>query len=408
MKARRFLVIWHRWFGLLAAVWLLILAITGSVIVWSDEIDGWLNPDLRHVAATGDRLPVQVLVDRLEAANPGYHVDYLMRPREATDSVLAFVAPNGPAPADYVFRQTYLDPYSGQILGQRIFGEAGLDRRRVMQFLYQLHMDLSLGPWGYWFFGLVALLWMIDHFVSIMLSFPKAKNWQRSFTARWRAGGFRLTFDLHRAGGLWLLPVTFTLALTGWALTWNGEFRTVVGQFSPISAFPIEDVPPKPQPIFRPALDVDRAIAIAESRPGAGAVNAISWHPDKHIWWLRSFDPRDLDDLGRRWTVVDYTTGQVLAERHQAEGSSGDLFNAWMFPLHSGEAFGLAGRIIISLSGVVLSIIIVTGLMIWARKRKANRRKNLWSDGSGPTADPTQGRHSPSIATRVPLVPSDT
>lgn len=371
MKTRPALLLWHRWFSLFAAVWLLILAITGSLMVWSDEIDGWLNPDLRHVAVTGDPLPVQALVDQLEGAYPGHHVDYMMLPSDSGNSVLTFIAPNGPTPDDYVLKQTYVDPYTGRILGQRVFGEAGLDGRRIMQFLYQLHMDLSLGPWGYWFFGLIALLWMIDHVISMILSFPNPARWRQSFLMRWKTGGYRFTFDLHRAGGLWLLPLTFMFALTGWSMTWNGEFRTVVSQFSSITGFPVEQMPVKPQPQFTTRLSVDSAIAIAEGRPGTGKVSAISWHPDKHVWWLRSFDARDIDSGGRRWTVVDYTSGKVLADRHQTEGTSGDAFTAWMFPLHSGEAFGLAGRIIVSLSGLALAVIIVTGLLIWNRKRQA-------------------------------------
>jgi uncharacterized iron-regulated membrane protein len=374
MKLRAVLVLWHRWFSLLAALWLLILAITGSLITWSDEIDGFLNPDLRHVAASGERLPVQTLVDRLVAANPGHHVDYLVMPKQSSDSVLAFMAPNGPVPADYVFRQTYIDPYSGIVLGQRIFGEPGLDARRIMQFLYQLHMDLSLGPWAYWLLGLVAILWMIDHIVAVILSFPNPRRWWRSFVFRWRSGGFRLTFDLHRAGGLWLLPVTFMLALTGWSMTWDSEFKSVIGVSSPISPSPVERLAAKPQAVFHPALSVDRGIAVAESQPRAGKVNAISWHPDKHVWWLRSFDRRDLDDRGQRWMVVDYASGRLVTDRHQTQGSGSDVVSAWMFPLHSGKVFGLAGRIIVSLAGLVLAMIIVTGVMIWARKLRARRR----------------------------------
>jgi len=41
---------WHRWFGLGAALWLLLLALTGSVIAFYDELDRALNPDWRGVA----------------------------------------------------------------------------------------------------------------------------------------------------------------------------------------------------------------------------------------------------------------------------------------------------------------------------------------------------------------------
>ena len=38
-------LLWHRWFGLLGGVWLLVIALTGSVLVFHEEIDHALNPD---------------------------------------------------------------------------------------------------------------------------------------------------------------------------------------------------------------------------------------------------------------------------------------------------------------------------------------------------------------------------
>ena len=39
MRLRPALVLWHRWFGLLGALWLFLLGATGSILVFYEEID---------------------------------------------------------------------------------------------------------------------------------------------------------------------------------------------------------------------------------------------------------------------------------------------------------------------------------------------------------------------------------
>lgn len=374
MTLRSVLVLWHRWFGLIAAAWLLLLALTGSFIVFMDEADRALNPDLRRVEATGEPLPVQTLVDAVRSAQPGTFVDYLLTPTGPNDSVLVFNAPElipGRPTADHEYRQIYLNPYTAEILGDRRFGEPGLDARRFSQFMYQLHMDLNLGPVATWLLGLLALLWVFDHVASAILAFPTARRWMESFRVRWKSGSPKLTFDLHRAPGLWLFPITLTLAVTGVALNWPTETDAVIEAVSPTTPFPTETLPALLQADYRPAISIDRAIAIARAETAGARVSAVSTHPDKGIYWIRLKDPRDLDETGGRWVVVDFRDGQVLSNRHLRDGSVGDEVKAWLFPLHTGHAFGWPGRILICVSGLVLSGFIVTGLMIWWSRRRA-------------------------------------
>jgi uncharacterized iron-regulated membrane protein len=48
------------------------------------------------------------------------------------------------------------------------------------------------------------------------------------------------------------------------------------------------------------------------------------------------------------------------------------------FPVHSGRILGTAGRVLVSVLGVAIAALSVTGVLIWARKRKA-RRAVTWS-----------------------------
>jgi len=365
-RPRHALRLWHRWFGLGAALWLLALSLTGSAIVFYDELDRWLNPDWRSVSAAA--LPAEPAADRAlaltRAALPGFSPRYVDLPERAGDTIMLIGAierpDGGSAPV-----QAFAHPGDGRLLGWRASDGPAFDRRHVMDSLYALHMDLMLGPAMAWFLGLIALLWTLDHIPALMLAVPRIAGVRSAFLVKGR--GLRRLFDLHRAPGMWLYPVTLALAITGVTLTWQEQSRDAVRLLSPVSErlhYEFADAPAAVGDI-----GIARAIAIARAH-GAGPADSVAPIPGKGVYGVRSFDPRDLDGMGRLWTYVRMTDGMIVGQRHDNGESAGDLFFAWQYPLHSGKAFGLAGRIAIFLAGLATAALIATGVIFWWRRRR--------------------------------------
>ncbi|MEO1087110.1 MAG: PepSY-associated TM helix domain-containing protein, partial [Acidobacteriota bacterium] len=75
-------------------------------------------------------------------------------------------------------------------------------------------------------------------------------------------------------------------------------------------------------------------------------------------------------DYGQRYIYVDMVDGAVVGDRHRAVGTAGDVFVALQFPLHSGKLLGWPGRMLISLTGLILCGLVVTGYIVWWRKRR--------------------------------------
>jgi uncharacterized iron-regulated membrane protein len=71
---------------------------------------------------------------------------------------------------------------------------------------------------------------------------------------------------------------------------------------------------------------------------------------------------------------IDSGDGAVLRVIDPVKAHSGDKFISWLFPLHTGEAFGTAGRVFISLFGLVPLAFFVTGLVIWLKVRKKPKK----------------------------------
>jgi uncharacterized iron-regulated membrane protein len=75
--------------------------------------------------------------------------------------------------------------------------------------------------------------------------------------------------------------------------------------------------------------------------------------------------------LGFAWAAFDATSGRLIGTQIPGYGSGGDVFLQLQFPLHSGKIGGLAGRIFISVMGIVIAMLSITGIVIWIKKRRA-------------------------------------
>ncbi len=128
----------------------------------------------------------------------------------------------------------------------------------VMPFVYDLHTTLGgilfgFGDIGVWVLAVVALLWTIDCFVGFYLTLPvTARGFWRHWKTAWRikrgAGFFRLNFDLHRAGGLWLWPMLFAFAWSSVTLVDKlGVYDAVMGKLFdyPMAEMMAELFPPR-------------------------------------------------------------------------------------------------------------------------------------------------------------------
>ncbi|HET6524626.1 PepSY-associated TM helix domain-containing protein [Sphingopyxis sp.] len=364
-RPRHALKLWHRWFGLLAGLWLALLAATGIAVTFYDELDSALNADWRTVPAPARAAPVGDAVAAAGRALPGFAPDMIEIPGHEGDTLwMMGRAPVGGVPTRV---QLFSDPRDGSVLGWRETGAIVFDRRHAMDIIYGLHIDLLAGPWMTWFFGLVSLLWVIDHAIAAALTFPKGMHWLRAFRIEGRRGSLKRLFDSHRAWGLWLLPVTLVLAVTGVTLSWPDDSREAVGFVSPVTGRLHESMADVPE--SAPAVDVDTAIARVVGEAGE-RVHSVRLFPDHGVYAVRTFDARDRDDQGRLWHYVAMDDGRVVGTRHDNGTTAGDEFFAWQYPLHSGKAFGLIGRLLVLLGGVVTLWLCLSGIKLWWRRRR--------------------------------------
>ncbi len=379
----------HRWFGLTAALFLFISGVTGAVISWDHELDEWLNPQLYQARSAGRPLPVLELARVIEAADPRVRVSFMPLAIEPGHTFTASVAPRVDPATGKLFEPGYnqiaLDPATGEVQGRREWGKVSLTRENLLPFLYKLHYTMHIPEgggieFGMWFMGLIGMAWVIDTLVALWISFPNWRAWRRSFAFRWKAGGHRLTFDLHRSGALWICALVLMLAVTSVAMNLRNEvMRPLVSLFSELTPSPFSSRTPAPpdrpiEPTIGAAEVIASASALARQRGWIAPAGGLFLSTDIGVWGVGFYEVENSHGdggLGNPWLYFDSRTGATAGADVPGTGSAGDIFLQSMFPLHSGRIIGVTGRVLMSLTGVLVAMLCVTGVLIWARKRRS-------------------------------------
>lgn len=379
----------HRWTGLTMTVFLILVGVTGSVLAFKTRIDRLINPQIYADPKAGAApLDPATLAERAEAQFPHMRVGFFAVEREQVE--IECVPRNNPAtgkPFELDFDQLFLDPYTGNVLGKRKFGDLSEGRINFTPFVYKLHTSMAAGPKGEWVLGIVALLWTLDSFVGFYLTLPRGpgsfwKRWKHAWWVKWRASFFRVNFDLHRASGLWFWLLVFVFAWSSVMLALSPVYERVTGALFDYERVDAMMSYALPQPKDHPKLDW-RAAQEAGQRLVAeqAALHGLTITRPYGMAYIAEFgvyayDVRVAQDIrGHGWDTgvwVDGDTGALRKLFLPYGEHTGNTISTVLWGLHYGDIRDiLAYRILVFIFGLVIVILAVTGVYIWWKKRKA-------------------------------------
>src|SRR5438445_207975 len=110
MKIRRLVFNFHLYAGLAAGLFLVLSGLTGSMIVFREEIEELMHPELLETVVRDEQVPVQKVVDTARQAYPQDKLLSIRMPRAPQQTYLLKMN----SPHDLF---VYVDPYSGALLG---------------------------------------------------------------------------------------------------------------------------------------------------------------------------------------------------------------------------------------------------------------------------------------------------
>ena len=347
----------HRWISLsVAAIWL-IQAITGTLSVFRWEIDDW--------TVAGEHVPVDL-------AAVGAKVDALAA---SPNTDVSSVWTSGTSAGRFDVHYTQADQYRvmridgrGRTLRDRS-GDQAAAQGAIWDTITSVHTSLKLGDLGEGLIGLSGLLLISNIILGLKLAWPKRRTWRKTLLAKPAGGSIARLYAWHRKVGLWfafpaLLTVTAGVSMV-FADALKRGLRAEVAE--PSLSMTTGD---------SQAIGLTAALKKALATYPSASFSGVSL-PDEEEPWYR-VRLRNSGEVPRKWGTtivwVSSRNGQVLGTYNAAAPKPGRAVTDSMYAIHTGQAGGAIGRIVVLTIGLCLLTLIALGVPLWAKRRAAARK----------------------------------
>lgn len=341
MKPGSFLRI-HRWIALAFAPLLLVQAATGATLLFREPIARLIDPAamIRQTGALLHPAPVSAMTQAAQRRFPGMRVTRLFLPASRDGTAFAqLAAPSGET------GYAAIDPGNGRVLA------AGPVWRFPTEAALQIHYRLLTGWPGT---AVVAL----NGLALLLIGASGVSHW-------WPGRGLVLASLKVRRN----LPARIRLRLyhrsTGAIVSLLVLFSAATGMLlaiADLSSGPA--APAKASPVALTGARIDAAMALVHERFPGSAARDIRFAPDGTLT-VNLFAPHS----GPR--AVDIVRIDAAAPALTSVLKAGDNPALWLkvLPLHTGDRFGLPGRLLLLAEALALIFLCISGPLQWWRGR---------------------------------------
>lgn len=360
---RKKLFKWHSISALLALIPLMIIAITGSILVFKVEIDTWLMPEHMtvNVDSTASRENLNTLIQNVESAHP----NFLMGSWELFDDKLR-------ADTAYIIDKTtgywyklYLNQYTGELLSSPVTVD-----HDITDWLLSLHYTFLLDFTGTVLGSVFAIILLFLGISGIILY---RQFWKKLFTLRFKAAKRIFYSDVHKFFGIISSPVLIILAVTGGYYNIAAVVHEVTEH---IEAHPILSEPLYSEDIDFQALLISAKTDIADYK---ATYFTFPFEPELHLTFYGEV-PSGNPLTSEYASTVTYhrDSGALMSTYDIRTASNINVIVDTFRKLHFGYFAGLPSKVVWSFLGLTPLWLALTGLYFyWFRKSKQSRKKLL-------------------------------
>ena len=387
---RRALFQIHLWVGLIVTLYAIVIGLSGSALVFREEIERATQPTLYHLAPSTQQTSLATTIQRIEAARPGWRAFSLSGLDHQDQAIALLMTPqHGPPTAN--FRYVSFNPHTGEVL---------LDRQRydgLLGWITNLHFYLLSGHNGLLLSGWMALGLLILCLTGIVLWWPGIRRAASALILHRRHSWRRINWDLHAVIGFWtgalLLAVTFTGLYFAFPTPITNLMFFATGSTHQAAK---AEAPAKPlTPSTTALLSVDQTLAAARKALPPDAPPSYLQLPTKPntpynaTGYYAGTAP--YSQLVR--ISLDPHTGAVLSSEDTRTQPLALRLIQYFFAIHFGSfagegPLGLLVKALWVLIGIAPALLGVTGvLMYWNRKLRP-----LWKSLSSRTEPLRAGR----------------
>ena len=362
---RKLLFNLHLYTALVAGTFILILGVTGSIMAFEPEIDRLCHWKLTYVtpqphalsleeitAAVANQLPGNPIVDYAISTSPDISYQLTLKNHEIA----------------------YVNQYSGAVLGAR----NGPDFVEVLLTdIHQLHLRMLWKPKGsnadpgkviMSGAGVAAFFLLLS---GLYLWWP-LKRIKIQLGGGTPTSARRFWFDLHNVVGIFSIPFLLLLTFTGVMIGFDDKTVPLFYQVTGSEPARLPRVKVARPPGAKSIAPV-QAITIAKAAlPGAVPFD-VNVPPPTGVYQMRARFPEDLTPGGRSVVIVDQYSGKILYVQGSRTAPAGRRIETTNRAIHTGDIFGIPSKIVMSLASAMASLQLITGVVMWWKKRKQFR-----------------------------------
>lgn len=360
LLVRRVLFQLHLWTGLALGLYILVIGVTGSLLVFRQEFTTRALPAEWRALRTTMPVTASVVVAHLNAAYANPRIVSLTAP---SDHNPLFVATLAATLGGRERISVACDPRNGEVLGPMPRPPAWL------AFVRRLHETLLIVGSGRVWNGVGGALLLVLVATGLVNWWPGMGTWRRALQVDVRLGWRRVNFDLHRATGFWSAALLASWALTGIYFAWPQQLTRLVTAWSPVVSARPPAITVQPTVVAAaPDLDelVTRALALDPGTTWSGLQFPFGrTAPLQVILRRRSGDGRPYED-----TIYfdPYSGAHLTTWRYGVNQSAADWFLWLQVPVHFGTSWGMTVKILWAFAGLALPLLALTGVvMYWNR-----------------------------------------
>ena len=362
VKIRRLFGKLHLWLGLISAPIVFIICLTGTIIVFGDEIIELSAGQARYVKEVKkDKVPIESILKNLKQAYPDRFTPFYMVVYKDPHRSLRFNTYG----KKIGLRMVYVDPYTGQILKD--------DPTIYFFFIVaHLHHSLLLHEPGEWVVKISTLLFVISLITGIALWLPK--NWdirysKTSFLIKWPAKFKSLNYDLHNVLGFYSLGIVLTLSLTGLILGFESWKNITTDLFGGDSQLNWKKNTTEWDRSLQPYPMNDIIESTFKNHPEKNQIQIMTYLKDAGYYYVKASDRVALKSTtGQKFLVFNKRDGKEVRMPEKIYRNETIENMIWM--IHMGTWYGMLGKIVTFIGGVIATSLPVTGFVIWINKRK--------------------------------------
>ena len=352
----------HRWVGLLVALPIVLVSISGGLLVLRDPYYRARWPVVAEGATAAEHRLQPMVIEAIESRF-GAELRTIKFPRDGVNAFHVYLTHE---------REGLVDPRSGEVIATWHW------KQDPAAFLFQLHAHLLMGARGELLNGYLAVVLLFISISGLVLWFPRRRAaFRLRHAVPTRLAGAALLRSHAASGVLLLLPIAL-FAATGAGLVFYEPVGAVAARL--MDAAPAAE--PNAVVAPRAAARADWTTLLGAARtalPESGPTMCYVGRGENVVFTCRKRLPGEWHPNGRSYVLIDPYTAEVLQTIDARQQGAGTRVMHALYPLHAAKVGGLWLAALAVITGLGLAGLAIGGAWTYLARTLLRPARQLWT-----------------------------